>query len=86
MSEAQLKMPEVTIRYFAAARSAAGESTATARAGSVKELVGTVSEGRPELARVLGICSFLLDGERVDLDAHLSEGAVVDALPPFAGG
>ncbi|WP_433015479.1 MoaD/ThiS family protein [Kribbella sp. CA-294648] len=79
-------MPEVTIRYFAAARSAAGESTATAQAGSVKELVDVVSAERPELARVLGICSFLLDGERVDLDAHLPEGAVVDALPPFAGG
>jgi len=79
-------MPEVTIRYFAAARAAAGESTATAQADSVKELVDVVAADRPELARVLGICSFLLDGERVDLNAHLSEGAVVDALPPFAGG
>jgi molybdopterin converting factor small subunit len=79
-------MAAVTIRYFAAARSAAGEAVATADADSVKELVGTVSEGRPELARVLGICSFLLDGERVDGDAPLTEGAVVDALPPFAGG
>jgi molybdopterin synthase sulfur carrier subunit len=79
-------MPEVTIRYFAAARAAAGESSQTARAASLKELVGAVSADRPELARVLGICTFLLDGERVDLDATLSEGALVDALPPFAGG
>ena len=79
-------MAEVTIRYFAAARAAAGESTATAQADSLKELVDTVSVGRPELARVLGICSFLLDGERVDLTAPLSDGAKVDALPPFAGG
>jgi sulfur-carrier protein len=79
-------MPEVTIRYFAAARAAAGVSTATAQAVSVKELVGTVSAGQPELARVLGICTFLLDGERVDLDAGLTDGALVDALPPFAGG
>ncbi|WBQ04599.1 MoaD/ThiS family protein [Kribbella sp. CA-293567] len=79
-------MPEVTIRYFAAARAAAGESTATAQAASVKELVSTVSEGKPELARVLGICTFLLDGERVELDARLNDGALVDALPPFAGG
>ncbi|GAA0941236.1 MoaD/ThiS family protein [Kribbella koreensis] len=79
-------MPEVTIRYFAAARAAAGESTATAEAGSIKDLVGVVSAGRPELARVLGICTFLLDGERVDLDAGLEDGALVDALPPFAGG
>ena len=79
-------MPEVTIRYFAAARAAAGESTATARAGSLKELVGTVSADRPELARVLGICTFMVDGERVELDTRLAEGSLVDALPPFAGG
>ncbi|TCM47066.1 MoaD/ThiS family protein [Kribbella sp. VKM Ac-2568] len=79
-------MPEVTIRYFAAARAAAGESTSIAEAVSIKDLVGTVSAGRPELARVLGICTFLLDGERVEEDAPLREGALVDALPPFAGG
>jgi molybdopterin converting factor small subunit len=79
-------MPEVTIRYFAAARSAAGESTATAQADSIKELVGTVSADRPELARVLGICTFLLDGERVTLETRLRPGSLVDALPPFAGG
>ncbi len=79
-------MPEVTIRYFAAARAAAGESTATARAGSLKELVGVVSADRPELARVLGICTFMVDGERVELDTRLADGSLVDALPPFAGG
>ena len=55
-------MPEVTIRYFAAARTAAGESSATADAASIRDLIGTVSADRPELARVLGICTFLLDG------------------------
>jgi len=79
-------MAEVTIRYFAAARAAAGESTATADAASVKDLIVTVSTDRPELARVLGICSFLVDGERVDLETPLRPGAQVDALPPFAGG
>ena len=79
-------MPEVTIRYFAAARSAAGESTATAEAASIGDLVSTVSAGRPELARVLSICTFLLDGERADPATPLQPGAKVDALPPFAGG
>ena len=79
-------MPEVTIRYFAAARSAAGESTATAEATSIGDLVSTVSAGRPELARVLSICTFLLDGERADPATPLKSGAQVDALPPFAGG
>ena len=79
-------MPEVTIRYFAAARSAAGESSATAEAASIRDLVTTVSAGRPELARVLSICTFLLDGERADPGTPLRSGAQVDALPPFAGG
>ncbi|WP_371406978.1 MoaD/ThiS family protein [Kribbella sp. NBC_00662] len=79
-------MPEVTIRYFAAARSAAGESSATAEAGSIRDLVSAVSSDRPELARVLSICTFLLDGERADPATPLRQGALVDALPPFAGG
>jgi len=79
-------MPEVTIRYFAAARSAAGESSATAEAGSIGDLVSKVSSDRPELARVLSICTFLLDGERADVSTPLFQGALVDALPPFAGG
>jgi molybdopterin synthase sulfur carrier subunit len=79
-------MPEVTIRYFAAARAAAGQSSATAEAGSIRELVSAVSDGRPELARVLSICTFLLDGERAEPATVLAAGAQVDALPPFAGG
>lgn len=79
-------MPEVTIRYFAAARSAAGRSTATAEAASIGELVTTVSADRPELARVLSICTFLLNGERAEPATVLHAGAQVDALPPFAGG
>ena len=79
-------MPEVTIRYFAAARSAAGRSTATAEATSIRDLVTTVSADSPELARVLSICTFLLNGERADPTTALSAGAQVDALPPFAGG
>lgn len=79
-------MPEVTIRYFAAARSAAGQSTATAEATSIRDLVSTVSADRPELARVLSICTFLLNGERAEPGTALQAGAQVDALPPFAGG
>jgi molybdopterin synthase sulfur carrier subunit len=79
-------MPEVTIRYFAAARAAAGQSSATADAASIRDLVSTVSIDSPELARVLGICTFLLDGQRADPTPPPPPGAQVDALPPFAGG
>jgi len=40
-----------------------------------------------ELARVLTACSFLVDGTSTrDRALVLSPGAVVDVLPPFAGG
>lgn len=71
------------MRYWAAARAAAGHPSAELEVGSVRELV---SSAKPELARVLGICSFLIDGARADVDTPLSDGAVVDVLPPFAGG
>jgi len=32
------------------------------------------------------MCSFLVDTLRADPATPLTEGAVVDALPPFAGG
>jgi sulfur-carrier protein len=79
-------MAEVTVRYWAAARAAAGHAEAGVEAGSVRELVDTVAAGRPELRRVLGICSFLVDGARANAGTPLTDGAVVDVLPPFAGG
>ena len=40
-----------------------------------------------ELGRVLDRCSFLLDEVAVrDRDLLLHDGALVDVLPPFAGG
>lgn len=79
-------MATVTVRYFAAARAAAGEPVESAEAASVAELVAALGKGRPELARVLGISSFLLNGDRVEGDVALADGSVVDVLPPFAGG
>jgi hypothetical protein len=39
------------------------------------------------LSRVLGYCSFLVDGSAVrDRDVSLAPGSVVEVLPPFAGG
>ena len=46
--------------------------------------------GVGRLAQVLARCSFLVDGDPVGLRDHarvqLRDGAVVEALPPFAGG
>jgi molybdopterin synthase sulfur carrier subunit len=78
----------VTVRYFAGARAAAGVDTETRDAGSLEELVGQITDAHGErLQRVLTACSFLVDGTTTrDRALVLAPGAVVDVLPPFAGG
>ena len=78
----------VTVRYFAGARAAAGVETEARKAGSLDELVGQIVADHGErLERVLTACSFLVDGAQPrDRAAPLPAGAVVDVLPPFAGG
>lgn len=81
---------QVTVRYFAAARAAAGndEETIRLRPGTtLAELVAGLSERDENLAKVLKRCSFLCDGIAVrELGTALSDAQTVDVLPPFAGG
>ena len=78
------------MRYFAAARAAAGSDSEqlTVRAGAtVGELVDTLGGRSQEFARVLGRCSYLCDGLAVrDQGQPLQAGNTIDVLPPFAGG
>jgi sulfur-carrier protein len=78
----------VTVRYFAGARAVSGTDTETREAGSLDQLVGQIVDAHGErMARVLTACSFLVDGAQTrDRALPLSPGAVVDVLPPFAGG
>ncbi|MCW2635847.1 MAG: moaD [Blastococcus sp.] len=78
----------VTVRYFAGARAASGVDTEAREAASLDELVGQLVDTHGErLARVLTACSFLVDGTSTrDRTLSLAPGAVVDVLPPFAGG
>jgi molybdopterin synthase sulfur carrier subunit len=79
---------QVTIRYWAAARAAAGTAEDSTDAGSVDQVVHRLGELHGErLARILGYCSFLVDGAAVrDRTAQLPAGSVLEVLPPFAGG
>ncbi|MCV7189008.1 MoaD/ThiS family protein [Mycolicibacterium thermoresistibile] len=81
---------ELTVRYFAAARAAAGvdEQTVRVPAGAtVQELADQLARGSAELSRVLPRCSYLCDGVAVrDTAQPLHPGQTVDVLPPFAGG
>ncbi len=81
-------MAEVTVRYFAGARAAAGVAEEKASAASVAELIGVLAHARGErFARTLAACSFLVDGLAVRTpEVPLRDDATVDVLPPFAGG
>jgi molybdopterin synthase sulfur carrier subunit len=78
----------VTVRYFAGARAAVGVDTEVRDAASLDQLVGQiVADHGEKLERVLTACSFLVDGTSTrDRASALAPGAVVDVLPPFAGG
>ena len=78
----------ILVRYFAGARSAAGVSEEKIVAPTVDALLAALGDAHGDrLARVLSGCSFLVDGLAChDRSAPLSPDAVVDVLPPFAGG
>ena len=89
MTDVQTQI-SVTVRYFAAAKAAAGrdaEVLTLAAGASVGDLVGALSARSADLARVLVRCSYLNDAVAVrSLDTVLLPGQIVDVLPPFAGG
>jgi len=90
MSDVQT-LTTVTVRYFAAARAAAGVDSEPVNvpAGSrVDDVLAAVRDRHgAELARVLERCSYLLDEVAVrDRGSLLGDGATLDVLPPFAGG
>ncbi|MCW2543168.1 MAG: thiamine biosynthesis protein ThiS [Frankiales bacterium] len=79
------------VRFFAAARAAAGASEREIHAGTLADALDAVRKtGDARLSQVLGLCSFLVDGDPVGSRDHsavaLGEASVVDCLPPFAGG
>jgi len=98
-------MAIVTLRYWAAAKEAAGTAEETITAGTLAEVLATargrarqggeVTEGAgaaqdPRLRAILARSSFLVNGVPVGTKAPeavvLSDSAVIEVLPPFAGG
>jgi molybdopterin converting factor small subunit len=85
-------MGTVTMRYWAAAKEAAGvaehELTADTLAAALAE--GAARAEGDQLKAVLARSSFLIDGNPVGRRAAesvlLADGNVIEVLPPFAGG
>jgi molybdopterin converting factor small subunit len=78
------------VRYWAAAKEAAGVAEESFDAVTLDELMTQITENRGDLARVVRRSSFLVDGLPVGKRPHdevvLGDGATVEVLPPFAGG
>jgi len=85
-------MPMVTLRYWAAAKDAAGIAEQAVVADTLAAALAQAGTGdaRQRLLPVLERSSFLVDGNPVGRRAaeavQLIEGAVIEVLPPFAGG
>ena len=94
-SESSITAP-VTVRYWAAARAAAGVDSDTVDVGegtTLGVLLKTVRElhaDRPRLPDVVGVCSVLVGDRPVGAtdpdDVAIRPGDTVELLPPFAGG
>lgn len=74
------------IRLFAAAAEAAGATELEHPAATLGELRAALSSEHPALAGILPRCAVLVGGSRVDDGTPLAGDALVDVLPPFAGG
>jgi molybdopterin synthase sulfur carrier subunit len=86
-------MAKVIIRYWAAAKEAAGVQEESIEAITLSDLLNTVVASRKpdgRLADVLARSSFLVNADPVGRTPRqsilLDDGAVVEVLPPFAGG
>ncbi|MCB1265096.1 MAG: MoaD/ThiS family protein [Mycobacterium sp.] len=80
----------VAVRFFAAARAAAGTETATLTlqpGATLTDAICELSGQSDRMALVLRKCSFLCDGVAIrDSATVLQSRQTLDVLPPFAGG
>ena len=77
----------VTVRFFAAARAAAGVNEITLDPSSAMHILDQAAALHTKLGQVLPQCSYLLDEVSLrDLSVQVADGSTLDVLPPFAGG
>jgi molybdopterin converting factor small subunit len=76
----------VTVRYWAAARAAAGVDTDQHSGVTVGAVVDAAVAAHPALERVAVVATFLVDGRAATRETPVGPGATVEVLPPFAGG
>jgi molybdopterin synthase sulfur carrier subunit len=80
----------ITVRYWAAARAAAGIGEETFASpvtlDTLRELILGRHQDNDRLRVVLDMCSVLVEGRQPAPGQLLEAGVTVEFLPPFAGG
>lgn len=83
----------VRVRYWAAAKAAAGCASETLAVEgrqpggvSVGDVLSAAVARHPDLQQVVAVASVLLDGSVVGRDRSVDGDATLEVLPPFAGG
>lgn len=84
-------MAQGTVRYWAAAREAAGRHEEPYDAATLAEALSVAGDRYGNrMGRLLERCQFIVDGEAVGRadpsGVLLSDGGTIEVLPPFAGG
>jgi len=74
-----------TVRYWAGAARAAGRQSQECDVADLRE-VRALLGAEPGLAKLSTVAALLVDGAQHSESGPLTDGAVVDVLPPFAGG
>jgi len=93
-SGATLTSVNVTVRYWASARAVAGCDSERlgvhvgVHVGSVNvgDVLAAAAAAHTGLSAVLDVSTILLDGRAVTAVEPLTEGVILEVLPPFAGG
>lgn len=86
-------MDRVRVRYWAAARAAAGRDTDDVPGETLAEVLDAVRSlhaDKAKFAQVVGVCSVLVGerpvGSQDPSTVRIDAGETVELLPPFAGG
>lgn len=92
-NETRKRPARVTVRYWAAARAAAGRAEDHVDAATVAEALDQARQTHvddPRFASVLTVSSLLVGdqplGSRDPETVRVRDGDVIEVLPPFAGG
>ena len=77
----------IVVRYWAGARAAAGvDDERVPAVPTVGELTDRLAAAHPALEAVLPVCSVLVGGRASAGEDPVPPEAVIEILPPFAGG